>query len=283
MAVSPLGISEEGHRTSGSAVAPPVLLARRARAGGDRADRGRDDPPVAPAPSVQRRGARRHVDSTNQLAPHESKVFGSNIPAKAYGTQIAARRTRASTRTGSWPPTSRRSRRPRSTGRSPPTARTRSGGRPRSRPTCRRCAQRWRAARGARPSALGSAWSDYLHLGAVYGLLPGTLDAQIDGMPHMLPGDSGRVRASRGCTGSSTGCGPARRRRRWCRWRRRCSATRWRSAGCCRRCRSRRSTTPRAPTRSSRTPSATCSAAWTCSGAAPACWGPRLGWPPPRR
>lgn len=33
------------------------------------------------------------------------------------------------------------------------------------------------------------AFSDYLHLGAVYGLLPDTLDEQIDGMPHALPGN----------------------------------------------------------------------------------------------
>jgi high-affinity iron transporter len=32
------------------------------------------------------------------------------------------------------------------------------------------------------------AWSDYLHLGAVYGLLPGTLDHEIDGMPQNLAG-----------------------------------------------------------------------------------------------
>ncbi len=43
--------------------------------------------------------------------------------------------------------------------------------------------------RAAAEQQWGVAFSDYLHLGAVYGLLPGTLDEQIDGMPHALPGN----------------------------------------------------------------------------------------------
>ncbi|HTX07555.1 MAG TPA: hypothetical protein VME22_03030, partial [Solirubrobacteraceae bacterium] len=30
-----------------------------------------------------------HVDTTNHLTRHETTVFGSNIPAKQYGTQVA--------------------------------------------------------------------------------------------------------------------------------------------------------------------------------------------------
>src|SRR5262249_28292360 len=42
---------------------------------------------------------------------------------------------------------------------------------------------------GSRPAAKRAwsvAWSDYLHLGAVYGLLPGTLDRSMDGLPETV-------------------------------------------------------------------------------------------------
>ncbi len=42
--------------------------------------------------------------------------------------------------------------------------------------------------RAAAEQQWGVAFSEYLHLGAVYGLLPGTLDEQIDGLPQALPG-----------------------------------------------------------------------------------------------
>ena len=46
-------------------------------------------------------------------------------------------------------------------------------------------------ARAASEQAWSVAYDDYLHLGAVYGLLPGTLDRQIDGLPQTVaPGQS---------------------------------------------------------------------------------------------
>ena len=65
----------------------------------------------------------------------------------------------------------------------------------------------------AAPSAPGaSRTSDYLHLGAVYGLLPATLDAR-DRRDARRPGPRRPGPAvSPGSTGSSWGCGRARRR-----------------------------------------------------------------------
>ena len=131
-----------------------------------------------------------HVDSANHLSRHESKVFGSNIPAKQYGTQIADLEDQGIDTNGQM--TSDLAPLPPSSFAAPIGA-------------YRAYAEHWAARlaadlpalRGALASggrtaserAWAVAWSDYLHLGAVYGLLPGTLDAQIDGMPHMLPGD----------------------------------------------------------------------------------------------
>jgi iron uptake system EfeUOB component EfeO/EfeM len=131
-----------------------------------------------------------HADSADALRIHESKVFGSNIPAKQYGTQIADLEDQGISTNGQM--TS-------DLAPIPPTAFDGPIG------AYRAYAEHWGArfasalpalrgalAAGGRPAAERAwavAWSDYLHLGAVYGLLPGTLDAQIDGMPHALPGD----------------------------------------------------------------------------------------------
>lgn len=131
-----------------------------------------------------------HVDSANHLRTHESKVFGSNIPAKQYGTQIADLEDQGIDTNGQL--TSDLAPIPPAAFDGPIAA-------------YRSYAERWAArfaadlpalrralAGGGRSASEGAwavAWSDYLHLGAVYGLLPGTLDAQIDGMPNMLPGD----------------------------------------------------------------------------------------------
>jgi iron uptake system EfeUOB component EfeO/EfeM len=131
-----------------------------------------------------------HVDSANHLRTHESKVFGSNIPAKQYGTQIADLEDQGIDTNGQL--TSDLAPIPPAAFDGPIAA-------------YRSYAERWAATlqaylptlrgalasggRAASERAWAVAWSDYLHLGAVYGLLPGTLDARIDGMPNMLPGD----------------------------------------------------------------------------------------------
>ena len=178
----------------------------------------------------------------------------------------------------------RRSRRPRSTGRSR---------------AYRAYAEHWAATlaadlptlrgalagggRAASERAWAVAWSDYLHLGAVYGLLPGTLDAQIDGMPHMLPGDgpgssfSGLHRIEYGLwTGappqSLVPLGGAAAARRG-------DAPPGAAVGADHAARLRHPR-PRDPRGRPARPAQRHGRA---SGAAPACSGPRPGWPPPRR
>jgi len=139
-----------------------------------------------------------HVSTTNGLRTHLSKVFGSDIPAKQYGTQIADIEDQGIDVNGQLasdlapiPPSAF----------SAPIA------------AYRGYAEHWagklaaqvpvlRAAlaggnRAASEQAWSVAWSDYLHLGAVYGLLPGTLDQRIDGIPNALPADgsSGEARS----------------------------------------------------------------------------------------
>jgi hypothetical protein len=197
MAVSPLGISD------GGAPNPPVGRRRRparllAAVAGLAGLAVIALVAAALIPSGGSHGAGRfsvaalagHVDSADSLRVHESKVFGSNIPAKQYGTQIADLEDQGIDTNGQLasdlapiPPAAFDG----------PIAAYRS------------YAEHWAATlqaylptlrgelasggRAASEQAWGVAWSDYLHLGAVYGLLPGTLDAQIDGMPHALPGD----------------------------------------------------------------------------------------------
>ena len=131
----------------------------------------------------------RHGSITNRGPASITKVFGSNIPAKQYGTQVALREKGVNANGQFISDLS-------------PLAPSQFNGPIAS---YRTYAERWAArlaaalpalrgalAGGNRPAserAWAVAFSDYLHLGAVYGLLPGTLDAQIDGMPHMLPGN----------------------------------------------------------------------------------------------
>jgi hypothetical protein len=134
-----------------------------------------------------------HSRSNNPYPLHITTVVGSNIPPKQYGSELSKQQgsaTEDSATPGSTPP-------PPITPVSPsafagPTA------------AYRAYAERWAATlaaevphlravlasgdRAAAEQVWGVAFSDYLHLGAVYGLLPGTLDAQIDGLPHSLPG-----------------------------------------------------------------------------------------------
>jgi iron uptake system EfeUOB component EfeO/EfeM len=196
MAVSPLDISDDGGRTPrpGPWRRPAgVLLAAAALAA---------IALVAAAliPSGGSSGTQRfsvaavagHVSRTNGLPDHITKVFGSNIPAKQYGAQIGDQENRGVDTNGQL-----------ASDLSPIAPAAFNG------PIAayRIYAARWagklagelpalRAAladggRSASEQAWAIAWSDYLHLGAVYGLLPGTLDAQVDGLPRMLPGDGG--------------------------------------------------------------------------------------------
>ena len=131
-----------------------------------------------------------HVSTTDGLPTRITKVFGSNLAAKAYGTQVADQENEGIDVNGQLAS---------DLSPIPPAAFDGPVG------AYKAYAQRWAArlaaelpalrralaggGRAASERAWAVAWSDYLHLGAVYGLLPGALDAQIDGMPHMLPGD----------------------------------------------------------------------------------------------
>jgi iron uptake system EfeUOB component EfeO/EfeM len=117
-----------------------------------------------------------------------TKVFGSNIPAKKYGTLIS-RQEQGIDANGQL-----------ASDLSPIAPSAFNG------PIAayRRYAEGWAAKLAAQVPALRAAlaggdraaseraWSvafdDYLHLGAVYGLLPGTIDQRIDGVPNALPG-----------------------------------------------------------------------------------------------
>jgi len=131
-----------------------------------------------------------HVSTTDGLRTHLTKVFGSNIPAKQYGTQIADIEDQGVDTNGQL--ASDLSPLPPSAFAAPIAA-------------YRAYAERWAAKVAANVPALRGAlasgnraaseqswsvvWSDYLHLGAVYGLLPGTIDQRIDGTPNALPAD----------------------------------------------------------------------------------------------
>ena len=125
----------------------------------------------------------------NQLPVSVKKVFGSDIDAKTYGELIAAKEDQGVDLQGhlisDLSPL-------------PPRAFNRPVARYKA------YAERWaakladqvpslRAAlqsgdRDRAEQAWSVAYDDYLHLGAVYGLLPGTIDHRIDGMPEALAG-----------------------------------------------------------------------------------------------
>jgi iron uptake system EfeUOB component EfeO/EfeM len=130
-------------------------------------------------------------DPANRLSARERKVFGSDISAKVYGTQIADQEDQGVNASGQMtsdlaplPPAAFDG----------PIAAYRSYAE-KSAVTLSRQLPALRAAlasggRARAEQAWALAYSDYLHLGAVYGLLPGALDDQIDGMPANL-GDTG--------------------------------------------------------------------------------------------
>ena len=147
-----------------------------------------------------------------------ARYSGRTSRPSSTGPRSPTWRIRASTRTGRWRPTSHRFRRPRSTGRSPPTGPTRSAGRPRSRPTCQRSAERSRAAGGPRPSARGPWRGATTCISAPStACCPARSTRRLTGC-RTCSRATGRGRISRGCTGSSTGCGPARSPQSLVRW-----------------------------------------------------------------
>ena len=119
----------------------------------------------------------------NTLKVHQSKVFDSNISARKYGTQIADREAGVNT---SGQMTSDLSPLPARSFHAPVAA-------------YKRYAERWAIALGSSVGVLtaalrsgnraaakrdwNAAFSDYLHLGAVYGLLPGKLNDRLAEVP----------------------------------------------------------------------------------------------------
>jgi iron uptake system EfeUOB component EfeO/EfeM len=134
-----------------------------------------------------------HSKTSDPYPLHITTVVGSSVPAKQYGSELS-RQQGSDTDDGAVP------------GAPPAAPISPVSPAAFARPTAeyRAYAERWAArlagevphlraalAGGDRAPAerqWGIAFSDYLHLGAVYGLLPGTLDARIDGLPHALPG-----------------------------------------------------------------------------------------------
>ena len=128
-----------------------------------------------------------HVNPANQLPEHVTKVVGTNIPAKKFGTEVAAQEDQGVTPNGQ--PTGDLSPLPQRAFAIPIAH-------------FRIYAERWAVrlghdlpalrnalSAGSRPTAKRAwsvAWSDYLHLGAVYGLLPGPLDRSMDGLPETI-------------------------------------------------------------------------------------------------
>jgi hypothetical protein len=128
-----------------------------------------------------------HQAAADSLHSHITKVVGSNIPAKKFGTEVADQENRGLNTRGQ--PIGDLTPLPASAF-AKPVARFRI------------YAERWAVrlghdlptlrttlATGSRPASKRAweiAWSDYLHLGAVYGLLPGKLDREMDGMPETV-------------------------------------------------------------------------------------------------
>ena len=193
-----------------------------------------------------------HGSGANQLTARQTKIFGSKIAASRYGTQISQRENgigpngQIASDLDPLPPSTFK--RPVAgyihyalgvSGRlgnavSALTAQLRAGD------------------RGAAERAWDVAFTDYLHLGAVYGLLPGNLNDRL----AQVPSDLTQTHFT-GLHRSRRACGRARHSARWSRCQRRSVAPWSASSARCPGPRSIRWTTPPARTRSSRTPSAT--------------------------
>ena len=204
MAVSPLGISDGGTPSRGgpwrrharliAAVGALAVIALIAAALIPSGGSGGTKPFGVAAVAG-------HSPTAGAAHARITKVFGSDIPAKQYGTDIARQEDQGIDASGQL-----------ASDLSPiapsafnaPIAAFRvyaehwAGVFASALPTLR--AALAGSGRAASERAWSVAYSDYLHLGAVYGLLPGTLDARIDGMPHQLPG-SGSAGSLSGVSG----------------------------------------------------------------------------------
>jgi len=190
MAVSPLGISDGGKpspwRRHARLIAGVAVLAAIALIAAALIPSGGSSP-------SKRFGVAAVAERASTTSPGPAritKVFGSNIPAKNYGTKIALQENQGIDANGQL-----------ASDLSPLAPSAFNG------PVAayKRYAEGWATKlavevptlsaalasgnRAASERAWSVAFSDYLHLGAVYGLLPGTLDARIDGMPHQLSGN----------------------------------------------------------------------------------------------
>jgi iron uptake system EfeUOB component EfeO/EfeM len=195
MAVSPLGISDSdgGHPNPrpwrrharllvGVAVLAVIALIAAALIPGGGGNSGTPTKPFGVATTA-------HGAPAKAGPARITTVFGSTIPAKDYGTKIAQQEQGIDANGQLASDLS-------------PVAPSAFAG-----PVAayRHYAEHWAAklaadlpalraalaggGRSASERAWGVAYSDYLHLGAVYGLLPGTIDQRIDGMPNTLPGN----------------------------------------------------------------------------------------------
>lgn len=149
---------------------------------------------VAAAVIIATRGGHAHSRPHRATASsshfHVTTAFGTSIPPKELGTEVSKQQGQAPDESG-----------PAGAPLAPVSAAALAG------PIAayRAYAVHWAATLAGEVPRLSSAlaggdraaaehewslaFSDYLHLGAVYGLLPGTLDEQIDGMPHAIPGN----------------------------------------------------------------------------------------------
>jgi iron uptake system EfeUOB component EfeO/EfeM len=128
------------------------------------------------------------VDSSNHLARKLTKVYGTSLSAKAYGTAVGQSEDQGVNTKGQL--ISDLAPLPPATFRGPVRAYKRYAGRWLQRVAVDVRGLDAALAAGNRPvaeAAWRTTWSGYLHLGAVYGLF-GALDQRIDGMPGGLPG-----------------------------------------------------------------------------------------------
>jgi hypothetical protein len=148
------------------------------------------------SPAFSERGTAAPTRDRHPLAVRFTKVLGTSIPAKVYGTDVGRQEDQGVNARGQL--ASEFSPIPAAAFRAPVTAYKRYAaawiGRVGAGSSALTAALRT-GSRAAAQAAWARAWSAYLHLGAVYGLF-GALDQRIDGMPGGLIGGSSSPRFS---------------------------------------------------------------------------------------